>query len=156
MESPPVVFRSVTQLKVQAHLHGKALVAAGDGAAERPLALVVPQDVTVQIEAAAELLLTAVPGTRQPSPLPGVSAHVVQVTEPGVVEELLALCARHLCCTKSAASGVHRLGFSVPPQPKLTFVFSPVSHIFRPGGALERAYVLLTDVTCVRENEILI
>lgn len=83
------------------YLHGKALVAAGDGAAEGLLALVVAQDVTLHVEVAGELLLTADPGARQPPLLPGVRAQLVQVQEPAVVEELLARFALHLGCKTS-------------------------------------------------------
>lgn len=98
---PSVTFRNPTQRGTQAYLHGKALVAAGDGAAEGLLALVVAQDVTLHVEVAGELLLTADPGARQPPLLPGVRAQLVQVQEPAVVEELLARFALHLGCKTS-------------------------------------------------------
>ncbi len=78
------------------YLHGKALPAAGRRTAEGLLALVVTQNVTLQVEATSEFFSTPFSGARQLLPLPRVDTQLMLVQEPGVVKQLFARSTWHL------------------------------------------------------------
>lgn len=76
--------------------HNKALSTAGVRTTKGPLALVLSQYVTLQVEAAAELFIAPFSGAQQLSLYPTVDTQLMQAQEPGVVKQLFALSTRHL------------------------------------------------------------
>lgn len=146
------------------YLHGEALPTAGVSTAERPLALMVSQYVTLQVEATSEFLVAAFFGARQHPLLPRVGTQLVLVQEPGVVKLLFALSTWHLDwealkntfvtqLMSNKVCNATKVMFNTSQYCIQTFVFSSVLQIFCPRLSLERTTFSLTGVTCSRETD---
>lgn len=86
----------------------------------------VSQDMTLQVEETTELPVTPISGARQLSLLSWVDAQLMLVQEPGVVEQLFTLSARHLDYGDKL-SNLNETQCNHPPSSTaITFMFFPV------------------------------